>query len=345
MAAKDDEELDPREGPLHPRHRTNLIGHEAAEKHLLDAYKSGRFHHAWLVTGPQGIGKATLAYRLARYLLKHPDQQAAPADSLEVSASDTVASQIDARSHPDLLVVERAVEKGKLKSGISVEASRKASVFFGKTAAAGGWRVAIIDAADNMNNAAANSVLKTLEEPPEKSVFILVCHQRGKLLPTIRSRCIELSLNTLSEPEVAAVLEGLPDGAGKQALPHVPQAGGRPGLALSLAETGAGAIFDRFVRAAGAGRLDMQTRMVIANALHGRGTDDRFSVFCSLLDGWMTSSAAGAVRLAQTVPVGQELARAHETISHSIRQTNALNLDRRLTMLQAFDLIEKAQRA
>lgn len=345
MSARDDDPVDPRETQLHPRHAQNLIGHDAAERHLLEAYKSGRFHHSWLITGPQGVGKATLAYRLARYLLRYPDHKTAPGNTLAVAADDIVTSQVSARSHPDLLVVQRGVEKGKLKAGITVDASRKARDFFGKTAGAGGWRIAIVDVADEMNAAAANSLLKTLEEPPERSLFILLCHERGKLLPTIRSRCIELALQPLSPHDTATALELLPDGLGKPALSHIAYANGRPGLALALAETGAGAIFDRFTKAAEAGRLDIKTRMTIANALHGRGSDDRFNVFCALLDGWITSAAATAVREPAAQQRGHALADAHAAIGHSIRETNALNLDRRLTLLQAFDLIEQARKA
>ena len=212
MSARDEEQQDPRETPLHPRHRQHLVGHEDAENHLLGAYHSGRFHHAWLISGPQGIGKATLAYRLARYLLRYPDYKTAPESTLDVPAGDTVAAQVSARSHPDLLVVQRGVEKGKLKAGITVDSGRKAADFFSKTAGAGGWRIAIVDVADEMNTAAANSLLKTLEEPPERSLFILVCHDHGRLLSTIRSRCIELPLAPLTGEQTVSALEGLPDG-------------------------------------------------------------------------------------------------------------------------------------
>lgn len=345
MSSKDEEQPDPRETSLHPRHREHLVGHESAERHLLDAYHSGRFHHGWLITGPQGVGKATLAYRLARYLLRYPDHETAPQDTLAVPADDVVAAQISARSHPDLLVLQRELDKGKLRAGITVDASRKAARFFGKTAGAGGWRVAIVDVADEMNAAAANSLLKTLEEPPERSLLILVCHDRGRLLPTIRSRCIELALQPMSEEETLSALDQLPDGLGKQAVPHAKFSDGRPGLAIALAETGAGPIFDRFSSAMETGRLDMKTRLAIANSLYGRGSDDRFSVFCSLLDGWIAGAAAKAVRVSGTSEQGHALANAHQTIWHSIQETNALNLDRRLTILQAFDLIEKARKA
>jgi DNA polymerase-3 subunit delta' len=243
MSKQDDEEQDPREGPLHPRHRRQLYGHEQAETRLLDAYHSGKFHHAWLLTGPKGVGKATLAYRLAKYLLRYPDPSSAPRDSLSLPDSDPISAQVDARSHPDLLVIQREVEKGKLKAGINVAVSRKAASFFGKTAGAGGWRIAIIDAVEDMNNASANAILKTLEEPPENSVFILVCNQRGRILPTIRSRCIELPLSPLPERICrGCVLDSLPgDLAAAEAAKLLQQAQGSPGFALELAETGRGA--------------------------------------------------------------------------------------------------------
>ncbi len=345
MSSGDEEQPDPRETLLHPRHRQHLTGHDGAEQHLLKAYHSGRFHHGWLITGPQGIGKATLAYRLARYLLRHPDYETAPKDTLAVPTGDMVASQVSARSHPDLLVLQRRLDKGKLKAGITVEASRKAADFFSKTAGAGGWRIAIVDSADEMNAAAANSLLKTLEEPPDRSLFILVCHQRGRLLPTIRSRCIELALDPLSQEDTLSALDQLPENMGKPAAPLAAISSGSPGLAIALAETGAGTIFNRFAKAMDAGRLDMETRMSIANALQGRGTDDRFKVFCTLLESWITSAAAEAARDFETTGQGHALASAHQAIGHSIHETNALNLDRRLTMLQAFDLIDQARRA
>jgi DNA polymerase-3 subunit delta' len=341
----DEEELDPREGPLHPRHREVLSGHDAAQRRLIDAYRSGRFHHAWLLTGPKGIGKATLAYRLAKYILRHPEQATAPADSLAVPAGDHVAAQVAARAHPDLLVVQRAADGGKLKTIINVESSRGVGEFFSKTAGAGGWRICIVDAAEDMNIAAANALLKTLEEPPARSVFILVCSQRGRLLRTIRSRCIELPMARLGIEDTRAALDTLPDGAGREALKAIEFAQGSPGLALSLAETGAGAVFARFAEAAQRGRIDDATRLALVNGLHGRGTDDRFNSFCGLLDGWLTHTAAEAARSEADAATGLALAEAHDAIGRSIRETNALNLDRRLTMLQAFEKIDKARRA
>jgi DNA polymerase-3 subunit delta' len=343
--SKDDDEQDPREGPLHPRHAQSLLGHDAAERRLVDAYRSGRFHHAWLLTGPKGIGKATLAYRLAKYMLLHPDPTAAPRDSLAVPQADHVAAQVEARAHPDLKIVEKIADGGKLKTVINVETSRKVGDFFSKTAGAGGWRVAIVDAAEDMNLAAANALLKTLEEPPARSVFIIVCHQPGRLLRTIRSRCIELPMARLSLADTSAVLEGLPDGAGREALKLTSIAQGSPGLALSLAETGAGAVFARFAEAAQRGRIDGGTRFAVANALHGRGTEDRFASFCELLDGWLANAAATAARSPGSAATGLALAEAHDAISRSIRETNSLNLDRRLTLLQAFEQIDKARRA
>jgi hypothetical protein len=183
-------------------------GRAAADR----AYLSGRLHHAWLLAGPRGIGKATLAYRFARFLFS-PSRSRRPSprrrNSLDVAPEDPAAKLVAARSHPDLLVVQRAIDprrpikSGKdkiaqLKSSISVEDSRDASHFFSLSPAMGGWRVCIVDAADDLNADAANALLKVLEEPPARSVFVIVAHAPGRLLATIRSRCIRLDLKPLA---------------------------------------------------------------------------------------------------------------------------------------------------
>ena len=168
---------DPRDVDWHPRRRHSLYGHAEAEARLLDAHRSGRLHHAWLITGPRGIGKATLAYRFARFLLHGGDA----ASSLAVPAESAVSRLISAGSHPDLLAIERAIDfkTKRLKTEISVETARDASSFFAHTAGSGGWRVAIVDTADDLNAASANALLKILEEPPARSVFLLVSHRPG----------------------------------------------------------------------------------------------------------------------------------------------------------------------
>ncbi len=177
---------DPREIAHHPRRRRTLYGHGAAEARLLGALRSGKLHHAWLLAGPRGIGKATLAYRFARFLLQFPD--AGGRTSLQLAPEMPSARQVAAGAHPDLLVIERVYDakNKRLKSEIAVDDARLAGNFFALTAGAGGWRIAIVDAADDLNSESSNALLKILEEPPPKSVFLLVSHRPGTLLRTIR---------------------------------------------------------------------------------------------------------------------------------------------------------------
>lgn len=231
-----EDSADPRETEHHPRRRTKLTGHAAAEQRLLQGYLSGRLHHAWLIHGPKGIGKATLAYRLARFILHHPDPaSAAGHTSLYVPPEAPAARRVGARAHANLLAIERTfVEKDKkLKSEIGVDVARAAGEFFGQTAGEAGWRIAIIDSADDLNRESANALLKHIEEPPHRSLFLVVAHQPGQLLATIRSRCIALPLSPLSLEETLAVLQDV--GAGDDLGKAAELSGGSPGREIGRA--------------------------------------------------------------------------------------------------------------
>src|SRR5215510_10265931 len=169
-----------------PRQTTSFFGHGGAEQVLLEAYRSGRFPHAWLIGGPPGIGKATLAYRMARFVLAHPDAASAAvgtARSLALDAGHPVARQVAGQAHSDLLALERTEnDKGVLRTAIVVEQMERTVSFFGSTAGAGGWRLCIVDSADELHPASANKLLKVLEEPPPRSLFLLVSHAPGRLL-------------------------------------------------------------------------------------------------------------------------------------------------------------------
>ncbi len=219
-----------------PRSTLTFIGHHAAEQSFLDSFNSGRLHHAWLLAGPRGIGKATFAWRVARFLLS-----AAPKGSdglfgrecpisLTVANDDPIVAQINARSVIGLAVLERLENEktGKLATSISVEQVRALVPVMGTQVEPGAWRVVIIDAVDDLNRNGSNALLKMLEEPPERTLFLLVSHQPKKLLPTIRSRCRRVDMQMLSTTDVGAVLAAhdindpvlisLADGAPGQAL-------------------------------------------------------------------------------------------------------------------------------
>ena len=221
----------------HPREVFDYQGGEGVETTFLSALERGRLHHAWLLTGAEGIGKATFAYRAARRLLgARPD---AAFGLLGCDPSDPVSRQVASRSHPDLLVIERWTDDGKPRKVIPVEEARRLPEFFSKSPAISPWRVAIIDAADDLNANAANAVLKTLEEPPARGVLLLVSHAPGRLLPTIRSRCRRLAFPAWDEGRAAAFIAERAGVSATDAVRLARMARGAPGRALSLAEEGA----------------------------------------------------------------------------------------------------------
>ena len=217
----------------HPRDRFDLVPDAAAEAAFLDAFDKGRLHHAWLLCGVEGSGKATFAYRAARRRLG-----AAPDPSrglLGTRPDDPVARLITAQSHPDLLILERAVEGGKTKKSISVDQARDLPEFFSKSPSQAKYRVAIIDAADDLNLNAANALLKVLEEPPERGVLFLVTHAPGRLLATIRSRCRRLAFPVWPQHALEELVRNQTGVPSAEAVRIAGMAAGSPGQALALA--------------------------------------------------------------------------------------------------------------
>ncbi len=237
--------------PIPPRRNPNLIGQDEAERVLLAAWGSGRMPHAWLLTGPRGVGKATLAYRFARFVLAGGGAGGlfGPPESLAIEPDDPVFHRVASGGHADLLTVEPgftedemrkpADERRRRRETIGVDEVRAASAFLRLTPAEGGWRVIVVDSADLMTPNAANALLKTLEEPPARALILLVSHAPARLMPTIRSRCCRLALRPLSDENVAALIgRHLPDllEADRQALAAMGD--GSIGRALSLAKAG-----------------------------------------------------------------------------------------------------------
>lgn len=252
---------------MSPRDTPSLFGHAAAEAKLLRALASRRFPHAWLFAGPRGVGKATLAYRLARALL---DGGARPLAGLAMPPDHPVFRQVAQGAHPDLTVLERPRDpkSGRLKADIPVEAVRDAADALHTSPAGRGHRVVLIDGGEAMNRNAANALLKILEEPPARATLLVVAHRPGALPNTVRSRCAVLRLRPLGEAEAVAALRGLaPELSSERAAALVAFAGGAPGRALALAGDEAAALYERLLRALAPDRPDPDALAGLADDL------------------------------------------------------------------------------
>ena len=344
MSDADAEGVEPRA----PRETTVLHGQAEAERALLEAYRGRRFHHAWLIAGPAGIGKATLAYRMARFVLAHPDPRTPTvqkATSLQVDADHPVARRIAAQAHGDLLVLERTINEktNKLRQDIQVDDVRRTVTFFGSTAGEGGWRVAIVDAVDELNREGANALLKVLEEPPRRAVLLLVSHSAARVLPTIRSRCRLLALRPLLATEVAR--------AAATAI-------GEDAEAANI--KAAAAVADGSVRRALAlldgDALDLRSRItalleqlpaVDPRALHALG--DRLygsdpatlAAFVDTVNAWLSA------RLSSGEPDRARIARVAEVwerVNCSARDVETFNLERKPLVFNVFGWLAEASR-
>ncbi len=227
-------EADRADGCAHPRDVYELVGHHQAEMRFADMLDAGTLHHAWLVSGPEGVGKASLAYRMIRRVL---GGKPLTKGGLDVPASDPVARRVQSLGHGDFLLIRRPWDDKakKLRAEIPISEARRIGQFFSRKASEGGWRVCLVDTMDDMNRNAANSVLKTLEEPPKKALLILLSKTPGRLLPTIRSRCLSLALRPVEDKPLK---DWLLTQTGSVDTEHIEAAiqlaGGAPGKALSF---------------------------------------------------------------------------------------------------------------
>jgi DNA polymerase-3 subunit delta' len=356
-----------------PRDTAQLLGHEAAEQALLDAMHSGRMAHAWLFTGPRGIGKASLAYRLARHLFVHgkaedagPSLFGAPLPAsrpkdLFVAPEDPVFKRVAGGGHADLRTIEIGADPktGKKRGEIVAADVRALGEFLSLTPAEGGWRVVIIDAADDMNRHAANAVLKVLEEPPARAILILVSHSPGRLLPTIRSRCRVLALKPLPpDAMTSALAERHPQMEADERATLAALSEGSLGRADQLVELGGVAVYramigiltrlpdldvtqvHRFVSDVAGEGFDLTADML--RAWHAR-------LVLGIATGqWSEEIVPGEGALFRRLARPAALERWFELWDKNgrlLRQADGLNLDHRQVLLSAFLSLEGAARA
>lgn len=334
-------EPDQIDGILLPREQAAVIGHVAAEKAFLEAYLLGRLHHAWLITGPRGVGKATFAFRAAKFLMSQSSQPMAAAKictDLSSDAATATVAKISHGSHGQLLHLTRDwdSDRKRFKQDLTVDTIRKTNRFFGSTASEGGWRIAIIDAADDMNASASNALLKILEEPPKNSLFFVICHRPGRLLPTIRSRCRQLPLRPLEESDLIKAAQSVADAsiaasdADMMSLVRAARGSVRRLIQLIGSDSGKQvAHIEAFLSSAA-------KNPAIAHALSdemSRATsDDMFGLFQSEVLAHLHQRATDLARSAALSDACQ-VSEAYQSLVDEFRRQEAFNLDRKQLVL------------
>ncbi|MGY2050887.1 DNA polymerase III subunit delta' [Methylobacterium sp. JK268] len=346
MPPEVEDDVEPGEirGLPRPRAQGVLIGQEPAERAFRDAIGAGRLHHAWLLGGPRGIGKATLAYRVARHLLARGAGQGVP-ETLAIAETHPAFRQVATLAHPNLVVLRRQRTPGAktIPTQITVEAARRALHLFAETSADAGYRICIVDCAEELNLASANALLKLIEEPPPRSLFLIVSHAPGRLLPTIRSRCRRLALRPLSEADVVRVLRGLGDSFAAQDPEVLARAAalseGSVARAVGLLDPATLALVGEVEALLAA--PDWRRVLALAERLSGREAE---ALYETALDTAQRHLAAEIGRRLGEPPARlAALAEASERIARAAREAATYNLDRRPVILSLFEEVAGAR--
>lgn len=339
----------------HPRETEQLFGHRAVEAILAGALASGRVHHAWLLSGPRGIGKATLAYRFARAALAEPAERDPSGTSLTIAPETTAARQVRALSHPGLLLIRRPydIKAKRFATSIPVDEVRRLRSFLSHRAAGDGWRVVIVDEANELNVNAANALLKSLEEPPQRTVFLLVSSAPGQLVPTIRSRCRALAFSPLDREDLHAAAAQALKAAGMPLPPEADWAaledlaGGSVGHLLGLLGAGGIELQGRMMRLLESlPKVDWRAVHTLSDELQPTAAHARFELFFELLLNALArlirTAATGEGSAGEKALAGRlmgegrlaSFAALWERIAREKADTVALNLDRKGLILE-----------
>ena len=356
-------EADRLEGAPHPRMTAKLFGHTYAEQTLAGSLNQGRIHQGWLLSGPAGIGKATLAYRFARAALSRADERDHAGKSLAVSSQTSGSRQVRALSHPGLLLIRRPyiIKDKRFAASIPVDEVRRLRQFLSLSAERSAWRIVIVDSADELHNSAANALLKSLEEPPPRTIFLLITAEPGRLLPTIRSRCRVLTLDALNAADLrSAAAQALeaeeknPPSAAEWAILER-LAGGSVRRALSLAFGGGTALNEALTKhLCDLPKCDWVALHTLSDKLAPAAASQQYELFFELLSATLSrliraaatrtgdpADVALAVRLIGDAKLAS-FAQLWETVNREKAEADALNLDRKTLILDTFAKLERA---
>lgn len=334
---------------LIPRNNSYLLGFEDEEKFLLEAWKNNTLHNSWLFSGIEGIGKATLAYKFARFILSADYHKKDSYTSLDIGENAVIFKLVANNSHPDLKIIERDYTetdrkkviksikdgeqmsneelKGLKKSAfIRIDDVRTINEFLSKRSGNDGWRVVIVDSIDDMNSASANAILKVLEEPPYKTLMLLISHNPNRLLPTIKSRCAKLNLKPLDENMVASLLRRYRSKLGEKEVKNLSAiSSGSIGKAIAYADNDALNVYEKLKKIVYAGN-GFKISDVLEFASIYSADDQSYDLVQELILKFISENIRQTSNL-------EEFAKSWDESIKIFNETSSLNLDKKQALI------------